>query len=866
MLSRLMVALFFVLLVTFPAQARRVALVIGQDAYPGGSSAAIGLPPLNNSRIDGRSMAALLRRYGFDVMSCDGRNPGCFDLKREELLKALATFENQARGADLALVYYAGHGLASEEGNILAPLDARVACDTGAVTFGVPVERLLEAADAARNKLVILDACRDNPIGAVCPRLKGRKLAFSRIEAGAMEGLLLVTSTQFGQQTLDGDIGGHSPFAASLLASLEAHPNIYFEQLMNDVARLTYEAAKQNGGFVQIPGKVVGGVAPADCLAGRGCVGDERMASLARENENLATDAAGVRNILAAEEQARGKPYSKEEREKRVAELGATLARIASSTDPLRVEARRLIDAGNVKGGEAKLDEALDADEKAIAEAERVASEKRKAAATSARDLAELARGRDVMKAISYYRRAVRLFPENTDSLLNLGETALDAGLLDEAAESLDQAEQQALSKGELRIRYWSLIDLGVIAQSKGSLTRALERYQAAEIVARDAARTEPKNSRWQRDSIAAQSRIGDVQRLRGDPDAALESYRQVLAHVEGLVKAEPNNPNRANDLSIALQKVGDAELELGRLNDARASFKAALDAAEKAIASDANYTPWQTSFAIADEKLADVLTNLGKNDEARKTYEKARGVWEKLVKTDPHNTEWQHGNAVIIERLGNIALDEGKNAEALKYYRENIERLSPLRDRDPANVVWQRFILIEHMKIGDVQRADNDLAAAMASFKLAHAGFAQLIKDDPGNSDWQRNLAIANERIGSVAFLAKDNATARRAFEDALKAYEAALDQRPGDHQMRLQSVVPHVRLAEIDAHGPAARKHIEAALAILKPLAAQGHLDTMRLGWIPSLEKRLAEPDATATTRVEPRRAEPGKAPGTR
>ena len=112
------------------------------------------------------------------------------------------------------------------------------------------------------------------------------------------------------------------------------------------------------------------------------------MAALATENERLAGDAAGVRNLLAAEEQARGRPYTAEERQKRVGELQATLARIGTSADPLRQEARRLIAQGNVADGQAKLDEALDADEKSIAEVERLAAERRKATARNARDAA----------------------------------------------------------------------------------------------------------------------------------------------------------------------------------------------------------------------------------------------------------------------------------------------------------------------------------------------------------------------------------------------------------------------------------------------------------------------------------------------
>jgi Caspase domain len=288
-------------------------------------------------------MAKLLDQRGFEVIACDGKTPGCFNLDRGRFLDALTKLEQRSAGADLALVFFAGHGQASEEGNILAPVDAKLNCSNGAVTNGVLVERIMAATNLARHKLLILDACRDNPVDQVCPNLKGKKLSFTRIEAGAMRGFLLVTSTQFGQQALDGPPGVHSPFATALFASLETNPTVYFEQVFNEVARTTYEAAQKQKGFLQIPGKVVGGKAPADCLAGKDCVGDPRIAALAIENERLAADAAGVRNLLTAEEQARGKPYTIEERQKRVAELEQTLVRIGTSSDPLRQEARRLI-------------------------------------------------------------------------------------------------------------------------------------------------------------------------------------------------------------------------------------------------------------------------------------------------------------------------------------------------------------------------------------------------------------------------------------------------------------------------------------------------------------------------------------------
>lgn len=266
-MCRFVLAIFALLLGAPALAGNRVALVIGQDSYPGGKSATIGLPRLYNSGKDAVSVVALLQKHGFEVLSCDGKRPGCFDLDRARLEKALGDLKGRAKGADTALLYFAGHGMASAEGNILTPIDAKVACETGDVTNGVPVEAFMDATAPARNKLVLLDACRNNPLGEVCPGLKGKKLSFTRIEAGAMQGLLLVTSTQFGQEALDGPNGSNSPFAAALVATLEANPAIYFEQVMNEVGRATYEAAQKAESFQQIPGKVVGTPAPADCLA-----------------------------------------------------------------------------------------------------------------------------------------------------------------------------------------------------------------------------------------------------------------------------------------------------------------------------------------------------------------------------------------------------------------------------------------------------------------------------------------------------------------------------------------------------------------------------------------------------------------------
>ncbi len=561
------------------AAQKRVALVIGQNAYK-------SFRKLANPAPDAKSMAELLSANGFEIISCDGKTPGCFDLDRARLLTALDMLKARAAGADMALIYYAGHGAATEEGNMLQPIDASLDCKTGAIAKGAPVERLMQAASPARNKFLILDACRDNPLRDICPGLKGKKLSFTRIEAGAMQGLLLVTSTQFGQQALDGLQGAHSPFAASLIAALSANKTIYFEQVMNEAARATYDEAQRiEPGFLQIPGKVVGGAAPQDCLAGEACVGDARMAALSAENEKLAADASGLRAILTSEEQARGKPYNPEERNARAAALEATLASIGNSTDSLRQEGGRLLKEGDLAGGQAKLDEALDADEKAIAEAEHVAAKRRKAAAQGARDLAVLAMGGDALKALDYYRRAVKLDPSDAGTWGDLAKAAEAAGRTREAKAAYEQAKQKAQASADAFNKFRSYLGLGDIAYAQGNLPDALGKYQSGAEIADAAASSQPDDIQWQRDLAMSYEKTGDVLKDQGNQPEALKAFRDSLAIRERIAEADPGNAGWQRELAESSDKVDDAQNGRGHLRGAPGALRGRLAKADPSAA-----------------------------------------------------------------------------------------------------------------------------------------------------------------------------------------------------------------------------------------------------------------------------------------
>jgi len=198
------------LLVCEPAWAgKRVALIIGNSAYQ-------NVPPLANPINDGAIMAATLKGAGFDVV--DSRH----DLSAVEARRALRDFSDAARDADIAVVYYAGHGMEVDGANYLIPVDAKLERDTDVYDEALSLDRVLVAVEPAKQlRLVILDACRDNPFAkqmkrTVASRAIGRGLA--QIEPTSPN-MLIAYSAKAGSTALDGDTK-NSPFTIALAKHL----------------------------------------------------------------------------------------------------------------------------------------------------------------------------------------------------------------------------------------------------------------------------------------------------------------------------------------------------------------------------------------------------------------------------------------------------------------------------------------------------------------------------------------------------------------------------------------------------------------------------------------------------------------------
>ena len=202
---------------------RRVALVIGNGAYK-------NVHALPNPPRDSKMIAAALRDVGFQTVI------SVSDLTRDKFFEALQTFAAEAEKADWAVVYYAGHGFEIGGVNYLVPVDAKLAADRDAETQAVALEQVIAAVGAARKvRLVMLDACRDNPFAPTMQRTLSLKLVdkgFSNIEPGA--GFMVVYAAKHGETAMDGDGGADSPFATALAREIKM-PRVEIRKLFDIV-------------------------------------------------------------------------------------------------------------------------------------------------------------------------------------------------------------------------------------------------------------------------------------------------------------------------------------------------------------------------------------------------------------------------------------------------------------------------------------------------------------------------------------------------------------------------------------------------------------------------------------------------------
>jgi formylglycine-generating enzyme required for sulfatase activity len=565
------------LLISSPAAfaEKRVALVVGNAAYQHAA-------PLPNPTRDARAIAQMFQVAGFDTVLL--RNDvGNLDFKR-----ALRDFFSVAKGADIAVVFFAGHGIQIADQNYLIPVDAKLAQDYDAMDEAISLDRVIEAIEpAARLRLVILDACRDNPfLMRMQRRGATRQIAsrgLSKVEPN-LNNTLIAYAAKAGSTAEDGP-GENSPFTMALIKHV-AEPGLDIRLALGRVRDEVLRNSRNDqepfvygslgGGSVSLvpPIVVAKPVAAAEMRADYELV--ERINTrkawelfISQYKSGMYVDLARERlRMLEREEAAASSARMQEE--------NSAWERVKDTEDPAAI--RRFIERNKSSPHAMTAQNLLDSLEKVAREKEE------KAAAEEAKKQAEAKKLAEEQAAAE----AKRLTEE---------KAATEAERLRKAEEAKKQAEAKRLAEEQAAAETKRLVEEKAAAEAE-RLRKAEEARKQAEAtrLAEEKAAAEAKR-------LAQEKAAAEAERLRKAEEARKQAEATRLAEEKA-----------AAETKRLVEEKAAAEAErLRKAEEARKQAEATRLAEEKAAAE---------AKRLAQEKAAAEAERLRKAEEARKQAE----------------------------------------------------------------------------------------------------------------------------------------------------------------------------------------------------------------------------------------------------
>lgn len=779
---------------------RRVALVIAEDDYR-------LVRPLANPVNDGEVMEVALKTLGFEVVVETNR-----DLRR--MRRALDDFREDAMGADVALVYFSGHGVEISGDNRLLPVDADASSLDQLEKTSLPLEEVRDAVAAtAKVGLIVLDACRSDPFTGGNGDGRGATSLIKDLvdkikpglgRVGKAENILFAFSAAPGETAADGT-GANSPFTAALIKYLGTD-GLEIRSVLTLVQQEVYDLSRgkqlpyvesglpklffASAAKEQLPERERLLLAMADVTPEmRGAV--ERVASdadmplaplygalISSDTSHLSGESLDAKLREAADAFVKVRGEMK------------TLAADDPQVTELRRQAEEQLALGAFDGARVILAKAADVDN--------VSRQALKANFVS-RTLSEAATRflsggaaratLDYATAIKDYETVLALYGEAGQTSLSLEQADRQSRTLEELGilyttvgntdaagrafaalvANLEQRARQETDPSVKRDLAIGHIKFANIKMAQGDLPASLQNYEAARDMLQGLTTDVPDKKDWLGDLAMANDKIGNVLATQGDLGAAAQAYQQSLSIKQQLADAEPNSVYLLRDLTITYDEIGGLARTAGQLDGAQTAFEESLRIRLALAQNNPDDPRHQRAVSVSYTRIGDVLRERGDAAGALDAYNKSQIIAEALVRRDSNDTDLKRDLSVGYAKIGNAYGDQKDWPLALEAYQQARATARDLAASDPGNTDWQRDLSVCLEKIAGVFDAQGNIAGALQNYQDSLVIANRLANLDPGNSDWQRDLSITFEEIGLLE-------TKQRHYDGSKKAFEASL------------------------------------------------------------------------------------------
>lgn len=827
--------LIWLALATAALAEKRVALILAAEDYD-------LIRPLSNPANDARAMEDLLENLDFEVFVETNR-----DLRR--MRRALDDFREDAVGADVALLFFAGHGVALDGVNYLLPTDADASSPQKLMETGLPLSEAQDALKAvAPVAIVILDACRDDPFAGLAadddsrgagaleddPPPEPGKVAPGLGRVGRADGVLFAFAAAPNETASDG-AGENSPFTAALMRHLGT-AGVELRTALTLVQQDVYDRSRGK----QLP-YIESGLPELVFITGQGVLPerDQLLIAMADLTPDLRAEVEG----LAAERDMPLAPLyaallsadlgdqTPEERARLLMEAALSYESFQSdlmrlrSDDPrvgeLRAQAEEQLTLGAFETARALLTQAADIDASVrVSSRETYVARTLSEAATHTLNAGAALTDLRYDLAISDLTRTVALYAEienedlerdskfaYADALTDLGDLHLVAGNSRAALEAFrarsafaqKQVTADPLDVPWVRELIWSLNSVGNVLQQQGFLNEAAATYASALEFSQWQSDQLPDDPDLMRDTHVAHNKLGETRFAANDYPGALASYDKALALAETLVGLYPDSLTYNRDIAFTQERLGDVYLAMGDRTAARKAFDISLAVTEDLALYFPEDQDIRRDLSVSYERIGDMLVGDGDYDAGLESYGKALVIREELAALDPDNKPRQRDLAVTFERIGDINRLRDDIESALLAHQAALAIREALAALDPTNMEWQRDLSVSHELLGDLFFLQDDLVAALASQERNRAVRETIVLLDPENLARQRDLTIALEKAGNVKMAMGDLAGALELQDATLYLRRAIVAADPSVPHFRRDVSFSLVKLAEI-------------------------------------------------------------------